>query len=254
MSKEKWEIQELVDDATAMGEHHPAMVNEYIWQMNLHGKIVHDLTAASFDQIAIQQEINTESVSREVIRDEKGITAVLTEVWVVSKNGQRRCGVCYEPAMTAKGIDKFVFAKSLTKARRNAIKQLVSASDRLQAINTLIELRDAPVKPPEPAQAVEIPLSENGAKTDEPKTDTPKESEADILRKRCFAIWQEHKESLGGDGFWDKIRERFGVKSRATMELRHWRETLSIIHEDMDAFHKKQQKENAPTNETPIRF
>lgn len=54
MSEEKWEIQELVDDASAMGEHHPAMINEYVWQMNLHGRIVHDLTAASFDQIAIQ--------------------------------------------------------------------------------------------------------------------------------------------------------------------------------------------------------
>ena len=239
---EKWEIQELVDDASAMGEHHPSMINEYVWQMNLHGRIVHDLTAASFDQIAIQQEINTESVNREIIKDEKGITAVLTEVWVVSKDGQRRCGICYEPALTAKGLDKFVFAKSLTKARRNAIKQLVSASDRLQAINTLIELRDAPEAKtdalPKTSEApTEIPLSENGAEASaEPESNgKPRQDDADRLRRRCFVLYNENKEALGGATFWDDVRKRFGVKSRSTMTLKMWRECLGMIQERIQA-------------------
>lgn len=244
MSEEKWEIQELVDDASAMGEHHPAMINEYVWQMNLHGRIVHDLTAASFDQIAIQQGINTESVSREIIRDDKGITAILTEVWVISKDGQRRCGICYEPALTAKGLDKFVFAKSLTKARRNAIKQLVSASDRLKAINTLIELRDAPEaktdafpKPSEALTPTEIPLSQNGAEASaEPESnEKPPQDDAGRLMRRCFALYGENKEALGGETFWDDVRKRFGVKSRSTMTLKMWRDCLVMIQERLQA-------------------
>ena len=224
---EKWELQELVDEAVATGQIRPEMVNEYVYEFSQGGRVITDLTAASYHQIALNTGINTKSVERE---DHK--TGVIYTV-CVERDGQERFGVAFEPYEFAGKFDRFCFQKALTKATRNAIKQLVSATERMDTIAKLKALpsmdtaNQAPadmLPPAKETQAVEVPLS-TGGKDAEPL----KDNEADILRKRCFALYSKHKETLGGEKFWDKVRAKFGVKSRSTMELRHWRECLAMI-------------------------
>ena len=241
---EKWELQELVDEAVATGQIRPEMVNEYVYEFQQGGRVITDLTAASYHQIALNTGINTKSIERE---DHK--TGVLYTV-IVEREGQERYGVAFEPFEFGGKFDRFCFQKALTKATRNAIKQLVSATERMDTIAKLKALpsmdtanQTPPDMLPKPKEAVEVPLS-TGGKDAEPK----KETEADTLRERCFALYTEHKETLGGEKFWDTVRQRFGVKSRSTMTLHHWRECLAMIS---DALNEAQQAKAKEVSDNP---
>ena len=130
---EQWMIQELVDDAVATDQWHPAMLNEYVYEMKVQGKPVWDLTAASYHQLALNRGITTISVVRE--DRAKGVMYTVT---VRDPNGLEKVGVAYEYYLDHNGVpDKFCFQKALTKATRNAIKQLIDATERVNAIHAL---------------------------------------------------------------------------------------------------------------------
>lgn len=132
----KWEVQELVDDAIATDQWHPALINEYVYEMKIQGRPVRDLTAASYHQLALNRGITTE----EVIREDKP-RGVMYTVKVKDPNGLEKYGVAYEYYFDNKGVpDKFCYQKALTKATRNAIKQLIDATERVNAIEALMNI------------------------------------------------------------------------------------------------------------------
>lgn len=245
---EKWEVTELVDDAVATDQWHPAMISEYVYEFKQGNRIIRDLTAASYHQIAINKSITTKEVIREMLND-----GVLYTVTVVDPEGQERVGVSHEPFILNGKPDKFCFQKALTKATRNAIKQLVTATERIATIESLKSLRNVKQGKPDalpPVKEVsdEVPIPKETKPVTEKVviidgdqqpyiTDRVKiEGEGDILRKRCFALYGEHKEVLEtaahlekGVEFWQAVRNRFGVKSRSTMTLANWRECLAMI-------------------------
>ena len=158
-----------------------------------------------------------------------------SELW------QRRIGVSFEPFIVSGKFDRFCYQKALTKATRNAIKQLVSATERFEAMKALREIplsvgakQDALPVNVTPADMLPKPEADKAADAKAAVKERPDgESELVTLRKRCFALWNEHQPEKGSGqlpaDFWDRVRNRFQVQSRKTMELRHWRECLQMI-------------------------
>lgn len=215
---EKWELAEIVDDAVACGFTTPEMVNEFVYEFKTGGRVITDLTAASYHQIALQKGINTVSVERELPGKEV-IYTVICEF-----EGQQRYGVSCEPLFDRNGNpDRFAFQKALTKATRNAIKQFVSATERFDTILKLkalpMGIQDAPVVSDE-TPAVSLDAAVN--------TEPPH-------RERCSALWKEHGPDGTGyisENFWtESVSKRFGVKSKDTMTAKHWQETLAWMQE-----------------------
>ena len=63
--EEKWMLQELVDEAVAMGQIRPEQLNEYIYEFKQGGREIQDLTAASYDYYALEHDITTVDTKRE---------------------------------------------------------------------------------------------------------------------------------------------------------------------------------------------
>ena len=258
---EQWELIELVDEAVATGQITKEMINEYVYEMKVGGRWITDLTAASYHQLALKRGITTEEIKREDMTD--GVMYTVTVAQVDEKPSelwQRRIGVSFEPFIVSGKFDRFCYQKALTKATRNAIKQLVSATERFDAMKALREIpltvgakQDALPAPVvadaylyrKPADMLPKPEADKAADAKAAVKERPDgESELVTLRKRCFALWNEHNGEIDdpkvktGDGklqagFWDRVRERFHVQSRATMELRHWRECLQMIFDEV---------------------
>jgi len=216
MSKEtmeKWELQELVDDAVAIGQLRPEMLSEYIYEFEHRGKPIRDLTAASYSQIALEQGLTTEKITRE--DKEEG---VFYEVWVAKPEAdipkelwQRRVGVAFESYKMANRFDKFCFQKALTKATRNAIKQFVTANDRHKAINALQGLDIMPM------EQVHVP------------SDTVPTIEDEALN-----LYRHHKEQLKDLGitdelFWKAVQTRYQAATRGDMSEENWRDLIKSL-------------------------
>ena len=268
---EQWELIELVDEAVATGQITKEMINEYVYEMKVGGRWITDLTAASYHQLALKRGITTEEIKREDMTD--GVMYTVTVAQVDEKPSelwQRRIGVSFEPFIVSGKFDRFCYQKALTKATRNAIKQLVSATERFEAMKALREIplsvgakqdalpapvvADAVPIPETPADMLPKPEADKAADAKAAVKERPDgESELVTLRKRCFALWNEHNGEIDdpkvktGDGklqagFWDRVRERFHVQSRATMELRHWRECLQMIFDEVRKSEAKAEK------------
>jgi len=216
---EKWELQELVDDAVAIGQLRPEMLSEYIYEFEHRGKQVRDLTAASYHQIALEQGLTTEKITREDMEE-----GVFYEVWVTKPQEgvdkelwERKVGVSYEPYKVGNRFDRFCFQKALTKATRNAVKQFVTANARHKAINALQGLDIIPM------EEVHVP------------SDTVPTIEDEALN-----LYRHHKERLNNGGisdelFWSAVQERYNAATRGDMSEAQWRdliESLSYISED----------------------
>ena len=251
---EQWELIELVDEAVATGQITKEMINEYVYEMKVGGRWITDLTAASYHQLALKRGITTEEIKREDMTDGVMYTVTVAQVVVDldKADWQRRIGVSFEPFIVSGKFDRFCYQKALTKATRNAIKQLVSATERFEAMKALREIplsvgakQDALPVNVTPADMLPKPEADKAADAKAAVKERPDgESELVTLRKRCFALWNEHNGEIDdpkvktGDGklqagFWDRVRERFQVQSRATMELRHWRECLQMIFDEV---------------------
>jgi len=210
---EKWELQELVDDAVAIGELRPEMLNEYIYEFEHRGKPVRDLTAASYAQIALQEGLTTEKITREDMEE-----GVFYEVWVTRPQEgvdkelwQRKVGVSYEPYKIGNRFDRFCYQKALTKATRNAIKQYVSANARHKAINALqgLDIMDM--------EQVHVP------------SDTVPTIEDEALN-----LYRHHKEQINAlgitdDMFWTAVQKRYDAATRGDMTEGSWRDLIKSI-------------------------
>ena len=283
---EKWELQELVDEAVATGQIRPEMVNQYVYSFKQGGRDIEDLTADAYDEFALTNGITTLSSDVKEYHDDKGVLMAVRTTVIVGipqheipkEEWQTRHGTSYEPSRDSRGFDRFCFAKSMTKARRNGIKQFMSGLARLEIIKKLKELPmtagakqnalRAPLEYPE-QNAKDILDAEAKTPADMlPKSEADKaadakaavkerpdgESEVETLRKRCFALYREHNSEVDnpkiktGDGrlpveFWDNVKKKFGIKSRETMELRHWRECLQMIFDCLRKADEAKKKE-----------
>ena len=113
-----------------------------------------------------------------------------------------------------------------------------------------------PIEIPPPSDAVSLPLNKPHADAElktqsegEPKKESERiysveEMEGETApegndktgyyRRYGFALWNEHQPLPNGTGrlpadFWERVKAKYGVKSRATMTAVQWRDCLSMI-------------------------
>lgn len=203
---EHFELQELVDDALAIGKLRPEMINAYVYEFEHRGKWVRDLSAASYSHIGLLKGLSTEKIER--IEKEEG---VLYEVVVVqiesdlpSEQWIRKTGVAYQPYIVNGKFDNFCFQKAMTKAVRNAIKQHITATERHEAIN---KLQGIGVSQPDPVRV-------------------PGEAEVAALDK-----YRSKRDQLNvtEQVFWENVKERYEVKSREDMTEEQWTDFIEWI-------------------------
>ena len=216
---EKWELEHLCDEAVAIGNLRPEMLNEYVYTFKHRGKDVTDLTAISYQQIALEQGITTEEIKREDMEDGVfyQVTVAKYEPDIPKELWQRRYGVSFEPYKVNNRFDRFCYQKALTKATRNAIRQLVSANDKHRAINILQGLD---IQPYEKQQA------EVDVVSDEVPINT-KETEA-------IEIYNLHSERLDSMGitkelFWGAVSHKYQVANRSQMTDEQWDDLIESI-------------------------
>ena len=199
---ERWEIVEMVDDAIAAGQDSEFLKNEFVYEFKQQGRVVRGLTAAMYAHLALVEGIGIQNTLRTIVdidvgeRTEKYVRCYVEAV----KGDQMAPGIAMEPLMLNGRFDKFCYQKALTKACRNARKQLLPFDLVLKAIEEL-------ANPPKPKAAkpkqVEKPPSNNKA------------------MQGAFQYYEQYKEELPSN-FWDRVKAHFGKTSRHTMTMREW--------------------------------
>lgn len=210
---QEYETQELVDDALASGVWNDALRNEYVYEFKQSGKLVRGLTASAISHIAQEQGISITTVEREILNDGVLYTATAQR----QPEGLERQGVAYEPFATGGKPDKFCWQKALTKACRNAMRQLIPATMQQNAIHQLLTMTEAatPEALPAEAETKEKPAAKPG--------------DDGYWMKRTFAQFNERKPDLEKAKinkfvFWAVIRDRYKVSSRTELTDAHWEE------------------------------
>ena len=137
--------------------------------------------------------------------------------------------------------DTHAYAKCWSKTQRNFFKACLYGDEIVKEAFAKFEVENKTPQPqrqrqqskatPKP-QRQESDWAKGMREAQEAKPET-NGNDADRIRKRCFALFGEHKETLGGDDFWDRVRARFGVKSRSTMTYKNWQACLDMIKEEV---------------------
>ena len=211
---QEYQTQELVDDALASGIWNDALRNEYVYEFKQSGKLIRGLTASAISHIAQEQGISITSVEKEVLNDGVLYTATARR----EPEGLERQGVAYEPFVVNGKPDKFCWQKALTKASRNAMRQLIPATMQQNAIHQLLTMTDA-----EAQKALPV------ATETKEKPPPAQKGDEGYWMKRTFAQFNERKPDLEKAKinkfvFWAVIRDRYNVASRTELTDAHWEE------------------------------
>jgi len=199
MSDEKgYEVQEFVDDALAAGQMNDHMLNRYVYEFQQGSRVIRDLTAAAIAHIGLENNISVTEYKMETM--EQGVLCYATAEKL--DTGQKAHGAAYAPFEIGNRPDLYCHQKALTKASRNARRQLIPAIVQVRAVDELLKLKAAPA-----------------------------EAGIDAARKRVFAKYNEIKDDLDvpGDLFWEGIKEYFSVESRNDMKKAQWMELYSDL-------------------------
>ena len=227
---EEYELQDLVDDAIAMGHHVPSMINDFVYQFDQGGRKISGLTAASYQQLALHRNISTVSVEKEMLKDgvQYTVCVALAEKEVLPDMWVRKWGTAYQPFKDSRGkADNFCFQKAMTKAERNAIKRLIDATDQIKAIDTFLKL-------PTQQRQQAIPPAATPTEGEATARLADQDNPLDRKRRAFFAKYNERKDALEASGITeDMLRqgmyERYGVKSRADMEAMHYDDAMRSL-------------------------
>lgn len=257
---QEYQVAELVDDALAAGVFSEHMRNQYVYEFKQGNRLIRGLTASAYAHLSIEYQITiAEPPEREIM--DKGI---LYTVCCENKDGLRSYGIAYETFVDHRGeADKFCWQKALTKARRNAQKQLLPATLQASAIETLINLDvvefDGKNVLPDPEHNPR-PTKDTPQPKKSPVKDTPqpKKNGNDPIskeQKRAFDLYEEIKYTLPSN-FWDIVRGKYGVESRVLMTIDHWNDLSKFFQEykeiDDDPVLRNEAINNFVTANTPF--
>ena len=221
-----WEVQELVDDAVAIG-----IVEDYVYSYKQGSRIVTGLTARAIEHICLESnpKISISEYNIEDTGESFFATATAKAVYMHPMVSEEKAdGVTvttagYEEVVTAPGAadtskiafgkpDPHAAQKALTKACRNARRQLISQAKQLKAKEELLKLQGGE------ATDVTQPVNRQHKQQTQPVGD----SDLDNARKAMFAKYNERKPDLEELGITDEIfrdglYKNYGVKSRKDM-------------------------------------
>ena len=161
---EKWEVQEIVDNAVAAGEVNALMRNEFLYEYKQGGKEVRGLTAAMIVHLATAQGASEVTDEREYVDhdDKHEFTVVVEMPSPVNPNEKiKRTGFSEEPKNAFGKYDKFAKQKAYTKAFRNACMKLLPQDLVIATIYKLAKLVPVDWKPLASQSALPAP-QQNG--------------------------------------------------------------------------------------------
>ena len=219
--KEKWEVQELVDNAVAAGEMHELMRNELLWEFKQNGQMIRGLTAAMIAHLA-----KVEGISEEIDRrkyngdgDYHDFEVVVSIADPTHPDGKSfRSGFSEEPKMVNGRYDKFGKIKAYTKAFSRACKKLLPQDLMMAAVYKLARLVPADWQPRQQA----LPPASNG-------TGNQQDAATVKAMESCFKAFHDVEQNLADlgvskDAFWDALKEVMGVKDRNDMTEQQWKD------------------------------
>ena len=214
--KEQWEVQEEVDDAVASNLMTSEMLSEFVYEMQIGGKKVHGITAAGIAHLALETHISIESCERTEDEEHIAYTA-----WAIKLDTQQRSCGYFSQAKHARSHtpDPFAGAKAMTKAKRNARRDLLPAPLLSEAISMFVELAHG-------GSSKQRRSAPNSATVPAHKRDK------DAARKHCFAVYGSNikpvlvARGIPEEAFWAEIGAGLGVNSRSALSLIQWN-TLS---------------------------
>lgn len=227
--QEKWEIQEIVDNAVAAGEMHEMLRNEFLYEFKQGGRDIRGLTAAMIAHLATARGISEVTEEREHIGDDP--EADKHEFTIVVEGPDplnpdrllKRTGFSEEPKIAYGKYDRFAKQKAYTKAFRNACLKLLPQDLIIATIYKLAKLVPADWTPQQPALP---PPQENG----NGQADTPR----DTARKAMYAQYNKRKDELAELDITeamlrDGILDRFNVDSRADLTEKQYVEVREAL-------------------------
>ena len=240
---EDWEVQEFVDDAVAMG-----IVDDYVYSFKQGGKEITGLTARAIEHLCLEANPKI-SISEYDIKD-TGDSYFATATAKAVHNHPKRTETQpdgtvieiegWEEVLTAPGVfdgpkiaygkpDPHAAQKALTKACRNARRQLISQAKQLAAKDDLLNLQGG--KPAEVTQ----PVNQRRRQQQQPPPEelTPVQK----ARKAMFAKYGEVKPALEAIGITDEIFKQglyknYGVESRNDMTEQQYRNARAALELD----------------------
>ncbi len=186
-----------------------ALAQDYVYSFKQGGKTVSGLTIAGINEAANRRggiEVT------ELTHEERGDSWLATAKAVDTGTGSERWGAYEQNKKLPNGKnDPFAFTKANHKAQRNAIRQLLPVSVIKQVLNFYLY----GIKPD----------------TSMPAEPPPKD---DAQMKRCFALAKKLESKLmnsniSPDNFWDWVRIRYQVDSRAEMTPQEWAELAAEL-------------------------
>ena len=209
--KERYELEEMIDDVAVEGQFTNEMLNAYIYEFKQGGQVIRGLTAAAIAHIALEQNISIVEVEETSLNE--GVLYKSTAEKL--DTGQRAFGVAYAPFVVNGRPDPFCWQKAMTKSARNARKQLIPATMMIQAVDQLQAL------PKVAAGALPTP---------EAKEDAEREN----ARKAMFATFGEKKvelEKMGitEDLFREAMLKEYGVESRADLTTQQYKNCKAAL-------------------------
>ena len=196
---EAWEVVETIDDLVASGQSNEFMKNQFYFEFKQGDRIVRGLTVAAYAHLALVEGISIEEM--EIVGLKTGYEA--NAVAVKFDTGQRAYGTAFQPYMDSYGkLDVFAKQKVISKASRNARKQLLPYQLVVEAISNLAGLPNA--LPPASTEA------QNGKTLKERK------------QGEMFAVFAEREKELTDMGidkftFWAGVKVKNAILSRADM-------------------------------------
>ena len=230
--RDKWEVQEIVDNAVVACEMNALLRNEFLYEFKQGGRDVRGLTASMITHLATAQGISEVTKEREHIEDdEKHEFEVVVEMPDPLNPDRmlKRTGFCEEPKMAYGKYDKFAKAKAHTKAFRNACMKLLPQDLIIATIYKLAKLVPADWTPrqslQQPQQRALPAPKQNG---------TPAVDAREKARAAAFAKYKERKTDLEALGITEDIFKKgvyahYKVKSSEDMTERQCRDLLKSL-------------------------
>ena len=227
---EKYEVEELVDDAIAAGGWSPQMRNEYVYTFKQGGREIRGLTSAAIAHIALEHGISITNIEKEILKDGVLFTATAVKKMPDLEDCLTAYGCAYQPFLSGGKPDVFCWQKALTKACRNARRQLIPATMIISATEQLLNLTPGVKPKPQAIDSGEAPIE----KADD-------SNDPDELLKRatreCFATYRENKARLEKRNiseylFWECVRERYNVLSSKGMKREQFKEVTHALREN----------------------
>ena len=227
--REKWEVQEIVDDAVASSEMNALMRSELYYEFKQGKNIIRGLTAKMIGHLAtasgISEVIDKQKYSGDAEEAEKYEFEVVVEM-PDPHNPQRmlyRWGSAEQPKFLNGKYDKFAKAKAHTKAFRNACLKFLPQDLIMATTFKLANLVPADWTP-KPQQKA-LPAAQNGTQTDAQLRD----------EKAAFATYNDRAEQLEKLGitkeiFWAGVKTHFKVKSRTDMTAAQYQELREALN------------------------